>query len=152
MSSNLSELQQRRLRFWTSFINNHAHKLRIQTSQKPSVEDWLSVSAGRAGLKFGFTVKKDSVLVNFLNRLPEPQYSKVFQHLLANKAVIENKLGRPLEFDPMEGTQRSMVRDRINGQGLDAENEWDSLQAKMADRLNGMIETLTPYIEEALGQ
>lgn len=52
----------------------------------------------------------------------------------------------------MEGTQRSMVRDRINGQGLDAENEWDSLQAKMADRLNGMIETLTPYIEEALGK
>lgn len=152
MRDKLSVLQQRRLRFWISFINNHAHKLRIKTSQKPSPEDWLSVSAGRAGLKFGITVKEDNVLVNFLNRLPEPQNSKVIQHLISNKAAIENKLGRPLEFDPMEDTQRSMVRDHINGQGLGAEIEWESLQSKMADQLNGMIETLTPYIEEALGQ
>lgn len=138
-----TESESGRLEFWTAF--NDVMRVRKQFNiRKPSTDNWYDFSIGTSTchLSADLLNKEGRVRVNMWIPNNKIQYDNFY----ANKDVIENKLGFPLEWHKLEHKKASRICTYIDNFSFSKSSEYENISNKIIDILVKFRSTFEPFI------
>ncbi len=146
----VAERHQLRRRFWEQLLERaRGRGVVTHANVSPSTENWISASAGKSGLAFSYLVwLKDRAAVELYIDTGDQSHNKaIFDHLYAQRELIEKEFGQPLQWERLDGRQASRVRYVLEEGGLkDGEDRWPDIQDAMIDAMDRLSRALKPHI------
>lgn len=92
------------LRFWTRYLERvHAEHPEWTRARKPPTVNWMSQpsSVSGAAISASFAAGRRLRHELYIDREDGDRTAEIFEQLAAQRAVIEQRYGRPLEFEPL---------------------------------------------------
>jgi len=145
----LAERHVLRRRFWTQFLQQARERgVTLFAGRSPSIENWLSAGAGRAGLSFQCLVwleGKTAVELS-IDTGDARRNKQIFDTLRSKREEIEQEFGDKLEWDWVEGRRSCHVRYWITEGGLRDEDRWPVIIDAMIEALDRLARVFKPRI------
>ena len=136
--------------FWNSLLKKSQNQI-SENFRTPSKPQAVYASAGKTGLKWVYAVKKDEAWVELEIMLPGDNLNShsVFDNLHAYKQEIENAFGDCLEWEKIESRKSCRIQTKPRERyGVDDMDKWDELQEILITKMDKMISSLSPYIQQ----
>ena len=135
----IAERYQIREKFWTQLLETAKEKSRLHANKSPNRHNWLGASAGKQGLGFNYSLRKNEAQVElYLDRGKEKEDENIiiFEKLVKEKEAIEKSFGDSLEWDRLETRRACRIRKIIREGGChDAETKWTEIHASMVEAM-----------------
>jgi len=148
----IAERHTLRRKFWSQFIGRlKSRKVSMHANLAPTNAPWLSTTAGKSGLSFGYMIHMTDAMVYFYidrGKGAEDETQRVFKDMLAHKDEIEKAYDKALVWSSNDGARRCMISDTISIGGLRQEEKWDQVQDGMIDAMTRLERSLRPYIDQ----
>jgi hypothetical protein len=143
----IAERQQSYRRFWTELLERANARTKLHSAVSPGDAHWLGARVG--GLSFTYAVwQHESGVEVYIDRGRDSgdETKRVFDALLAEKKVIEDVFGEPLEWERLNDRRASRIRKTIADGGIRDEAKWLQIQSAMVDRMVRLEKAFTPFI------
>lgn len=141
-----------RERFWTQLLDLAKERTRLHANISPTQYNWLGTSAGRPGLAFNYSMRKNEAQVElYIDRGKDrgEQNKQIFDSLFKRKEEIEEVFGDALDWERLESKRACRIRKRITVGGYrDEEDKWPKIQEAMIDAMMRLEKALRPYINK----
>jgi hypothetical protein len=138
--------------FWTQLLNLSKQKTKLHANISPTQHNWLGTSAGKQGLGFNYSIRKNEAQVElYIDRGKErgEENKSIFDNLFKHKEEIERAFGEPLDWERLEGKRACRIRKRITVGGYrDEEEKWPIIHEAMVDAMIRLERSLKPYINK----
>jgi hypothetical protein len=137
-----------RLRWWTKLIKLPEAKLHAHVT--PPKYSWIGVSSGVRGLGFNYHLTKDESHAElYIDRGEnfEAENRAIFDQLLARKTQIEQNFGAPLSWERLDARRACRIRATVVGGYKSPEEEWSSIQTKLVQTMNRLVNALRPHLK-----
>ena len=148
----IAERYQIRGKFWTQLLETAKEKSRLHANKSPNRHNWLGASAGKQGLGFNYSLRKNEAQVElYLDRGKEKEDENIiiFEKLVKEKEAIEESFGDSLEWESLETRRACRIRKIIRGGGYrDAETKWPEIHSSMVDAMIRLERALKPHISK----
>ena len=146
----IAERYQIREKFWTQLLETAKEKSRLHANISPNRHNWLGASAGKQGLGFNYSLRKNEAQVElYLDRGKEKEDENIiiFEKLVKEKEAIEESFGDSLEWESLETRRACRIKKIIRKGGYrDAETKWPEIHSSMVDAMIRLEEALKPHI------
>lgn len=119
--------------------------------KKPTKSQAVYAPTGKAGLKWAYSVKKEEAWVELEIMLPGDKLNShnVFDHLYCYKSEIEKQFGNKLKWEKINSRKSCRIQTTPKEKyGVDNEDKWDELQETLIDKMERMVLSFTPYIQQ----
>ena len=131
----IAERYQIRGKFWTQLLETAKEKSRLHANKSPNRHNWLGASAGKQGLGFNYSLRKNEAQVElYLDRGKEKEDENIiiFEKLVKEKEAIEESFGDSLEWESLETRRACRIKKVIREGGYrDAETKWPEIHSSM---------------------
>lgn len=145
----LAERHHIRLDFWKALLEQAKQKTRLHTAISPGTENWISASAGKAGLYLNYVVLQHSSRVELdIDTGDHEGNERIFQTLTGHKHEIESSFGAELHWDQLEGRRSMYIRHHMESGGYRDEQSWPVIHAEMIDAMIKLENALRPFIKQ----
>jgi hypothetical protein len=127
-----------RLKFWGGLLEYAKTKTDVHASIKPSEDNWISGSIGRAGFALIYRVRKVDSQAELWIGLGSGQTAKnkaAFKALEAQKAAIEADFGGQLDWQELPEGEGCRIRCVIEGGYRSPMEQWPAIHAALADAM-----------------
>ncbi|HUV86830.1 MAG TPA: DUF4268 domain-containing protein [bacterium] len=138
-----------RKRFWTGLLEKAKAKTQLHANIAPSEYSWVGTGAGKTGLGFNYTIKKNEGNVELYidrGRDAEEENKKIFDELYRNKEKIEEDFGPPLDWERLDDRRASRIKKGVKTGGYANEDKWPEIQETLIDYMVRFEKALRPYI------
>ena len=146
----IAERYQIREKFWTQLLETAKEKSRLHANISPNRHNWLGASAGKQGLGFNYSLRKNEAQVElYLDRGKEKEDENIsiFEQLVKEKEAIEESFGDSLEWQSLEARRACRIKKIIRKGGYrDAETKWPEIHSSMVDAMIRLERALKPHI------
>jgi len=147
---NIAERYLIRQRFWGQLLERSKQKTQLHASITPSQYGWISAGAGRQGLGFNYSIRKEDAQVELYidrGKEKEDENKLVFEELVENREKIEQAFGGPLEWQSLEGKRACRIRKTITIGGYRSDEEnWAKIHDAMIDAMIKLEKALSPFV------
>lgn len=147
----LAERYAIRLRWWTQLLDHAKSKTKLHANISPSEYNWIGTSAGKRGLGYNYSVRKESSAIELYidrGKGADEENKAIFNELNKSKEHIEESFGGPLEWLSLEGKRACSIKKQITGGYRDPEEQWPETHEKMVDAMIRFEKALKPYIQK----
>ena len=127
-----------RLKFWEGLLEHAKTKIDVHANRKPTQDNWISGSIGRAGFSLVYTVRKSDSQAELWIALGPGQTAKnkaAFKALEAQKAAIEADFGGQLDWQELPEGEGCRIRCVIEGGYKSPPEQWPAIYATLADAM-----------------
>lgn len=139
-----------RIRFWEKLQDKLIKSKMIGTKRKLRSENWFSISAGRTGFSYAFTIKKNDADVHLYIDLGHVNRNKAFfDNLFNDKNEIERTLNKRLDWQRLDTKRACRIRYIFQNRGILDVDNWDSLQEDMMQLVAEFKNIFGPYVAES---
>ena len=139
-------------KFWEQLLEKSNQRTKLFKNISPIPSDWINASSGKSGIVFGYSLTKNSGMVEiYFNKGGEmgPKINKSrFDALYKYKNEIEKEFGAPLVWQRLNGRRTSRILYKFNIGGWSDESKWDELQDKMVDAMVRLEKAFKKYISK----
>jgi hypothetical protein len=145
----LSERHHLRLDFWTQLLSRSKEKSKLHENISPGAFHWVGASAGVSGLSFNFCIwQHEAGAELYIDRGKEmgEQNLAIFDHLFANKEVVENVFGDDIEWERLDGKRACRIRKKTLTGGLQDKGKWEAVIESVTDDMIRLEKALRPQI------
>ena len=146
----IAERYQIRGKFWTQLLETAKEKSRLHANISPNRHNWLGASAGKQGLGFNYSLRKNEAQVELYidrGKEKEDENISIFEQLVKEKEAIEESFGDSLEWESLETIRACRIRKIIREGGChDAETKWPEIHASMVEAMIRLEKALKPHI------
>jgi hypothetical protein len=135
---NRTERHDLRLKFWEGLLALAKTKIDVHAGRKPTEDNWISGSIGRAGFSLIYTVRLSSSQVSLWIGLGSGQTARnksAFRALETQKAAIEADFGGPLDWQELPESEGCRISFVIEGGCKSPTEELPAIQAKLVDAM-----------------
>lgn len=149
-TSEMKERHSLRIEFWQGLLERGQGKSKLHSRVNPRMDNWISMSAGRAGLSFQYVIRMNDAsvfLVIDLGPGRDAETKRYFDILHSKAQEIEGIFGRPLDWARGEGKRVATIGCTINQGGLSDRDTWPALQDAMFDAMVRLEKGLRGPIE-----
>lgn len=141
-----------REKFWAKLLDAAKDKTKLHRNITPQQYAWLGTGAGKQGLGFNYSVRKNEAQVElYIDRGKEKEEENkyLFEQLYKHKEAIESSFGEPLEWQNLEGRRACRIRKKITRGGYrDNEDKWPEIHELMIDAMIKLEKAFRPYISK----
>jgi len=141
-----------REKFWTQLLDYSKQKTKLHSSISPTKQNWLGTGAGKYGLGFNYSVRKNEAQVElYIDRGKEKndENKAIFEELFSHKDEVEEVFEEPLEWQRLEGKRACRIRKLITIGGYrDNEEKWPQIHEAMIDAMIRLEGAFRPYIKK----
>jgi Domain of unknown function (DUF4268) len=137
--------------FWRLLLQRSKSKTKLFSNIAPNKFDWIGTGAGKAGVTFNYSVRKDRGIVELYidhDKDTGEGNTAIFDALYEQKVAIEDEFGAPLHWQRLDDKRACRITAEFQDSGLASRETWSVLHDKMID---GMIR-LERAIRARLGQ
>ena len=148
-SDALEERYSERQAWWTRLLEREDAKLHRHLN--PGVHAWLGTSAGKRGLSFIYTVRKNDCGVIFYidrGKGAESINDSILDYFEQNRDAIEDVYQGTLTWESLEAKRACWIKDTIPGGYRSDEKDWEAIQKELTGMMDRLVIALTPYIEQ----
>lgn len=143
-------IDKERWSFWNELIKkaNNQIPLNFKTPSKPQA---VYASAGKTGIKWVFSVKKDEAWVELEIMLPGDKIKshRIFSELYSSKGEIEKKYHDKIRWEKIDSRKSCRIQTTPREEyGIDDDSKWDELQEILIAKMIKLFEALNPYIQK----
>jgi hypothetical protein len=132
----LAERHLLRLKFWEQLLDRANKKTSLHAKRTPSKENWIGAGSGKSGIHYTYLIRMEDAEIRLSIESSDAAWNKrIFDKLHENKEEIEEKFGKPLEWDRLDEIKTSYIKFRLSSSGLSDRNRWNELQDKMIDAM-----------------
>jgi hypothetical protein len=127
-----------RLKFWEGLLEHAKTKIDVHANRKPTQDNWISGSIGRAGFSLNYVVRKSDSHVGLWIALGSGQTAKnkaAFKALEAQKAQIEADFGGQLDWQELPEVEGCGIRYVTEGGYRSPQEQWPTIQANLVDAM-----------------
>ena len=146
----IAERYQIRGKFWTQLLETAKEKSRLHANISPNRHNWLGASAGKQGLGFNYSLRKNEAQVELYidrGKEKEDENISIFEQLVKEKEAIEESFGDSLEWESLETRRACRIKKIIRKGGYrDAETKWPEIHASMVEAMIRLEKALKPHI------
>lgn len=145
-----AEKDKRRYEFFEQLLERCRQKTSLFSNVSPvGYQNWVTAGAGKSGLMWTLCAMEKVARVELFFCAPTAEVNqKRFEALLARKDEIEKKFGESLLWDFKKGRKQQYVRSRCPIGGLEREENWQSIQEDLIERLIRMEGTFRTAIKQ----
>ena len=146
----IAERHNSRLRFWESLLENSQKKTSLHSNISPSIDSWISTSAGKSGLAFSYVITfKHGQIELYIDRGKdsEDENKQIFDEFKSHQDEIEKEFGDKLRWERLDDKRASRISKRFQNVGLNDEDKWDKLQNSMIDGMIRLEKAFRGYIQ-----
>lgn len=137
----------RNRRFWTGLLARAGDKSQTHARIAPPDDSWISATAGRAGFRFVYVIRKNDADVRLeVSRGAETESVRSFRLLEQHRVEIENSFGSPLEWVHVDGESLCKVVHRVAVGGWKDEARWSEVQDAMIDAMVRLERATRPHL------
>jgi hypothetical protein len=149
---NIAERHTLRHEFWSQLLDYARTKTKLHANNSPSPSNWIGAGAGKSGIGYHYYIKKNEGGVELhIDRGPgsEEENTAIFNELRQHKEEIEQVFGDSLEWNNVEGTQRSRINKEFNIGGWKSDpEEWPKINEVMVDAMIRLERALSPFVQK----
>jgi len=134
-----------RLKFWEGLLEHAKSKVDVHANRKPTKDNWISGSIGRAGFQLVYTVRKHDAQVELWIGLGPGQTEKnkaAFKALEAQKSDIQTDFSDALDWQELPEGEGCRIRYVIEGGYKSPPEQWPAIQEKLADAMVRLDKTM----------
>jgi hypothetical protein len=121
---------------------------------KASIQNWLSISAGRTGFSFGWTLPREGVAGGalrvelYIDVGDKEKNKSLFEALKIHEKEIETKIDAPLNWEKLEGRRASRLSVSIPFRLATATpDETQEAQSWGVITMLKFVDVLSPYVK-----
>jgi len=145
----LAERHMLRLEFWTQLLDQAKVLTPNFANRSPGTENWISGSSGRNGFGYAFVIRMDDAQIElYIDRGDAEMNKRLFEKLLAQKELIEQEFGKPLDWQRLDEKRACRLRYVIEGAGLMDREQWPEIQKRMIESMVGFQKAVQPVINK----
>ena len=143
-SAKANQSKANRLEFWTRLNEALIAKGRPFNIRKPSTDHWydFTIGSSKCHLSLDLVNKDGFIRVNMWIPDSKEQYYAFEDH----KDAIENSLGFPLLWEPLDGKKASRISCRIEGLDFDDQSNYDALMNESIEKLIAFRKAFKPFL------
>lgn len=147
----MSETQRLLKEFWTGLLQRASERgIGLHATVSPQPQNWIATGAGVSGVIFSYVMARDWSQVELYidrGRDQEDTNKRIFDQLHAVQREIEERFGRPLEWQRLDAKRACRIRYRMEGGGYrTAQDRWPEIQDAMIDAMVRFEAALRPHI------
>jgi len=147
----MAERELLRHRWWTQLLDCAKTKTKLHYNISPNEYSWVGTSAGKRGLNFNYTVRKNESIVELYvdrGKDSEAENKSIFDILYKSKENIEEMCGGALDWQSLEGKRACRIKKTLRGGYRNSEDEWPDIHTRMVEAMIKLSEALKPYIQK----
>jgi hypothetical protein len=143
----LTETRQRQLGFWTAWRDRLDQSEGDYRPRKPAAQHWLDFSIGRSGYWLSATLNAGERRAGIeLNMRNSPENKSNFEMLLGDREAIEDEIGIPLVWMPLDGKKSSRIASFLTDIDPLEESNWPIVMDWMQDTFDRFQQTFRARI------
>ena len=135
--------------FWSQLLEMSRSKTKLHKNISPSYYHWIGTTAGKPGLSYNYTARKNEVIVElYIDRGKDrdDENKKIFDELYENKVEIETKFADELDWQRLENKRACRICKTIEKGGYHDEEKWQEIFEEMIDTMIRLDNALRPHI------
>ncbi|WP_170327953.1 DUF4268 domain-containing protein [Ruegeria arenilitoris] len=133
----LTETRVGQREYWDAF---HAQLQKsggpVSGNRKAQPQSWMNYGVGRTGFHLSANMNRLKKYVRTELYISGQEAKKYFELLLARREVIENKLGFPLEWEPLPDRTDCRVAVYLRDANADQNEDWNRQHEWLCERIN----------------
>ncbi|MFA5061405.1 MAG: DUF4268 domain-containing protein [Candidatus Pacearchaeota archaeon] len=142
-----------RKEFWEQLLEKINKKSKLFSRISPSVNHWISAGSGKSGITYNFVILNSYAGCElYLDRgkdYLDPNVNKIrFDKLLENKQEIEDKFGKPLDWERLDEKRASRIAIRFPNMSLNDKDHWGDIQEELVEHMIKLESAFRKYIGE----
>lgn len=127
-----------RLKWWAALLEYAKTQTPLHANRNPTRETWISGSSGRAGFSFTYSAREADAQVELwisLGAGRDADNKRAFRALQAERSVIEQAFGEPLEWQELPNRSSCRIRKVYPGGYRSPAEEWHELHRTLVDAM-----------------
>jgi hypothetical protein len=127
-----------RLKFWEGLLEHAKTKIDVHANIKPTQDNWIAGSIGRAGFVLIYRVRKIDSQAELWIGLGSGQTARnkaAFKALEAQKTAIAAEFGGQLDWQELPEGEGCRIRGVIEGGYKSPPEQWPAIHARLADAM-----------------
>lgn len=138
-----AERHELRYEFWQELLAFAATRTSLHAGRSPSKDNWITASAGKAGLGYVYTIRQnDSQVHLWIN-----DNEAFFRALEVDREAIELEFGQSMVWKKTESQRGTLVGATVQGGYRSAREEWPAVQSALVEAMVKLDRVLRPYID-----
>lgn len=133
-NSNLTEIQQLQLEYWTDFSQFLHERNNVIRPQKPLPQHWMDFAIGKSNFHLSATLNTTKKLFTVMLYITDPG-KEYYKELELDKSNIESEFGAPLEWREIPGKKASTIAFSRKDCLLSEKSNWPEYEEWMAENL-----------------
>jgi hypothetical protein len=135
------------LRFWGQLLEKAKTKTDLHSRISPVAQYWIAAGAGRAGMSFNYAIGRKFIRVElYIDTGEKEENKRIFDHLNQSQRAIEERFGRPLQWERLEDKRASRIKSELPGSIL-VEEDWHHLQDQMVSTMVQFEKAIRPELD-----
>ncbi len=138
-----------RERFWSQLLEKSKGLTDLHASITPLGYNWIGATI--RGIHFNYAVREHDaqaeIYIDF-GKNSEEDNTRLFETLLADREIIEEAFGGPLEWEPLDGRKACRIR-KVVGGGWRDEQMWPQVQDELIDHMIRLEKAFRPHLSRA---
>lgn len=145
-----AEKDKRRYEFFEQLLERCKARTNLFGNVSPvGYQNWVNAGGGKSGLMWTLCATEKVARVELFFCAPSAEVNqRRYDALLARRDEIEKGFGESLLWDFKEGRKQQYIRSRCPIGGLEQEEEWESIQEDLIERLVKMEGTFRAAIKQ----
>jgi hypothetical protein len=123
-----------RLKFWEQFLAASNKENSLFANNSPSKDNWIGKGIGMSGVNLNFVVTSNHCRGElYINRGNQEENKEIFDYFYARKEKIEADFGGTFEWDRMDSSVTSRIRQQLDGVNYFDESDWPKMNSFLID-------------------
>ncbi|WP_333787568.1 DUF4268 domain-containing protein [Methanomethylovorans sp.] len=138
------------LEFWRLLLDKIKGKTSLHANASPTINNWLSTSAGKSGLSYKYNIIKNGASVQFyIDRVKDSEAvnKQIFKFFESRKKEIEDTFGDDLSWYSVEGIRNCSIYWNKYDSGLGDKEKWDDLQDALINDMIRLEKAFKKHVE-----
>lgn len=117
-----------RIEFWTRFIKEMNKKSHSFQNISPSKDNWLNTGSGISGVGFNVVISNYYARTEvYMSRSVKEENKFIFDELLKQKAALETKFGKELEWERLDEKKAARIKSELKNVDYFNKNDWEKM-------------------------
>lgn len=123
--------------FWTQLLERSKSITPLGSNRSPTRDHWLAIASGRSGINYNYLILQDGAGIDLYIDVGDYEKNKhIFDQFLAEKDVIEQEFGEPLDWRRLDNRRTSrIVRVYKDIGNLHQQEHWETVQDTLIDAM-----------------
>lgn len=134
--------------YWDAF---HAHLQEmsgpVSGNRKAQPQSWMNYGVGRTGFHLSANMNRLKKYVRTELYISGQEAKKYFELLLSRKEAIENKLGFPLEWEPLPDRTDCRAAVYLRDADADQKEDWNRQHEWLCKKINQLHDVFSPEVK-----